>query len=91
MGDPHIYVEIKDESDETFCLVDRCTFVSHGSREFLEKLFGAHARTGTNCQFHFADFLVDLFQEVDDEIDQAMLVHALSMEVGDEKADVVVL
>ena len=61
------------------------------SVESFQKLVRAHARSGTDGQIHFADFFVDLFEEINDEINQTMRVHCLSVEICDEKANIVVL
>lgn len=45
----------------------------------------------TYKEFHFRNFLVDLFHELNDEIDQLMLEHFFGMRVGDQKRDVIAL
>lgn len=42
-------------------------------------------------ELHFRDLLVDLFHELNDEVDQLVLQHLLGVEVGDEERDVVAL
>ncbi len=46
-----------------------------GSVEFFKKFFSTHSCTGTNSQFHFADFFVNFFKKINDKINQTMFIH----------------
>ena len=61
------------------------------SSEILEELLCADTRSRVHRQLHFADLFVDILHKLDDEIHQLVLVHLLSVEVGDQEADVVAL
>ena len=39
-------------------------------------------------QFQFADFFIDFFHKVDDEINQTVLVHLFQVGISNKKADV---
>lgn len=59
--------------------------------ESLEELLGANTGPRIDRQLELADFLVDLFHEVDHKVHQLVLVHGLGVEVGDQEADIVAL
>lgn len=40
-------------------------------------------------QLHFLDFFVNIFQECDDEINELVLEHGFSVEIGDKERDIV--
>ena len=52
-------------------------------------MFGADTGSRVQGQFHFADFLIDVFHELYDKVDELVLEHGLRVKIGDEKADVV--
>ena len=45
----------------------------------------------TYKEFHLGNFLVNLFHELNDEIDQLMLQHGFRVEVGNQKRDIIAL
>ena len=57
----------------------------------LQKLFGADTSSSVDGQFHFADFFIDFFHKVNDEIDQFVLVHHFSVGICYQETDVVAL
>lgn len=46
---------------------------------------------GVDGRLHLGDLRVNLLHELDDKINQLVLVHGLSVEVGDEEGDIVTL
>lgn len=64
---------------------------SRSRSESLEELLGTDTGPRIDRQLELADFLVNLFHEVNHEVHQLVLVHGLGVEVRDEKADVVAL
>lgn len=52
------------------------------------ELLRNYSPPGIDCDFHAADLLVDVFHELDDEIDQLMLPQLLQVRVSHEKADI---
>jgi len=44
-----------------------------------------------DSQLHFADLLVNVCHELDDEVDQLVLEHSFGVEVGHQEADVITL
>ena len=61
------------------------------SAHLFEKFLSAYPRPGVYAELHLGDLLVDLLHEVDDEVDQLVAVHLVSVEVRDQEADVVTL
>ncbi len=59
--------------------------------ESLQKFFCWNTSSGVDCEFHFTNFLVNFFHEVNDKINQLVLVHLLCVEICDQEADVVTL
>ena len=45
----------------------------------------------TYKEFHLGNFLIDLFHELNDEIDQLVLQHGLRVEVGNQERDIIAL
>lgn len=59
--------------------------------EGVEVGLGDDTSASVNRGLHLGDFRVNVLHELDDEIDQLVLVHGLSVEVGDEERDIVSL
>ena len=62
-----------------------------GRGYLLEERRSYDTGTSTHGQLHGGHLLVDLFHEVDDEVNELVLEHFLGVEVGDEERDVVTL
>jgi len=58
---------------------------NHG---LVESLGGATS-TSVDRKLHLRDLLVDIFHELNDEIDKLALVKSLSMNVGDKETDII--
>jgi len=50
---------------------------------------GSATSTSVDGKLHIGDLLVDILHELNDEIDELALVKGLSVDVGDEEADIV--
>ena len=59
--------------------------------EGVEVSLGDDTSAGVNRGLHLGDFRIDVLHELNDEIDQLVLVHGLSVEVGDEERDIISL
>jgi len=59
--------------------------------ESFEELFSRDASSGVDRQLHLTYLLVNLFHEVDDEVDQLVFVHLLCVKIGYQEADVIAL
>ncbi len=57
----------------------------------LKVFFSNNTSTGVKAEFHFADFLVNFFHESDDEVNEFVLVHLFSVEVGYKETDIIIL
>ena len=55
----------------------------------FEKLLSANSSTRIERQLHFTDLLVNIFHKLHDKIDQFVLEHLFSVEICDEKGNVV--
>ncbi len=59
--------------------------------KLLEKLFGARSGSRVDRQLHIAYLFVDIFHECDDKVDKFLSIHELSVSVGNQKANVIIL
>lgn len=50
---------------------------------------GDCTRSSIKSKLHFADFFIHFFHELDDEIDDFVLEHRFSVDIGDQKGDVI--
>lgn len=57
--------------------------------ELFQVRFCCESSSGVQEQFHFRDFFVDLFHEVDDEFDQFLGNHSLGVFICDQERDTI--
>lgn len=79
-----------DDAKQTFESLSAKTGEKEATYIF-EELLGNNTSPSIDWQFHFTDFLVDLFHKVNDKIHQFVFVHLLCVEVGDQKTDIIAL
>ena len=57
----------------------------------FQKLFSTYSGSWINTQFHFWNFFVNFFHEVNHKINKFMAIHLFGMEIGNQEANVVSL
>lgn len=50
--------------------------------KFLKEFFSSNSGPGVYGKFHFVDFFIDFFHEMNDKINQFISIHRLHMEIG---------
>jgi hypothetical protein len=65
-----------------------CGFSLH---ELLHEFRGDYATTGVEVDLHFTDFFINVFHELNNEVDKFMLIQVFQMRMRDQEAHIVAL
>merc|ERR1711884_535703 len=55
----------------------------------FEELLSTNTSPGVDAQFHLGNLLVNLLHEMNDKVDEFVSQHLFSVEIGDQKANII--